>query len=274
VADLFAFGFMVHALQAGTVVAVLAPVLGWFVVLRGQTFAAHTLGVVAFPGAAAAVFAGLPAVAGYYASTVTGAVALSRFRGGRRAGTDEPTAVGIVHVAALAGGFVLSRLYDGMLPQTTALLFGSFLGISAGQVRVTLVTAVVVLAVLAAIWRPLVLATLDPELARSRGLPVAVLDVAVLLLVAVVVAVTSGIAGALLIGTLLVTPAAAAHRLTARAAVGIPVAVLVAVVVTWASLVLAFVSDVPPGFYLAALAFGAFGSAVLADRVRSGAAAR
>jgi zinc/manganese transport system permease protein len=273
VADLFAFGFMVHALQAGTVVAVLAPVLGWFVVLRRQTFAAHTLGVVAFPGAAAAVFVGLPAVAGYYASTVTGAVALSRFRG-RHDSCDEPAAIGILHTAALAVGFVLSRLYDGMLPQTTALLFGSFLGISAGQVRTTAATAVVVLLVLVAIWRPLVLVTVDPELARSRGLPVGALDVTVLVLVAVVVAVTSGIAGALLIGTLLVTPAAAAQRLTGRAAVGIPLAVLVALVVTWASLALSFVTDVPPGFYLAALAFGAFGAAVLVDRVRAAAAVR
>lgn len=263
-AELLAYPFMVNALLAGTAVAVTAPVLGWFVVLRRQSFVAHTLGVLAFPGAAGAVFIGLPAAVGYYAGAVTGAAVLAR--GPDTAGESART--GVVHAAALACGLLLARLYSGMLPQTTSLLFGSFLGISRAQVQLTALVGVLVLAVLAAVWRPLTLVSHDRALARSRGVPVTALDTLALGLVAMVVAAASGVTGALLVFALLVTPAATARCLTSRAVVGVPVAVAVAVTVTWGSLAAAFVTDTPPGGYLATASFVAYAAALVVGRVR------
>lgn len=264
IADLLAYPFMVNALVTGTIVAMTAPVLGWLVVLRRQAFTAHTLGVLAFPGAAGAVFVGLPSVFGYYAGALSGALVLGR----GHTPEQDSARTGVVHAAALAAGVLLGRLYSGMLPQTTSLLFGSFLGISPAQVLLTGVVAGAVLTALAAMWRPLTLVSHDRDLARARGLPVSVLDAVATGLVALTVASASGVTGSLLIFALLVTPAAAAQSLTSRAAVGIPIAVAAAVLVTWASLVAAFVTDVPPGGYLAAGSFAVYVAAVVAARAR------
>src|SRR5581483_3841283 len=121
---LFAYPFMVHALEAGTAVAVMAGVIGWFMVLRRQTFAGHTLSVTAFTGASAAGLAGIPVIAGYYAVCGVSALALAAAAGSRRNLSRESAATGSVQALALALGFLFVSLYHGLLGDLDSLLFG------------------------------------------------------------------------------------------------------------------------------------------------------
>src|SRR5438045_3317398 len=139
--DLFAFQFMVNALEAGTIVAVMAGVTGWFMVLRRQTFAGHTLSVIAFPGAAAASYAGLPVALGYFSFCGLGALALAGIAGSRRSLGAESAAIGSLQALALALGFLFVSLYHGVLNGLDSLLFGTFLGITTSQVTVLLAVA-------------------------------------------------------------------------------------------------------------------------------------
>jgi zinc/manganese transport system permease protein len=267
---LLTFPFMVNALEAGTIVAVLAAVVGWYMVLRRQSFTGHTLSVMAFPGAAGASLAGLPAALGYYLACGGAALFMRRGRGSIRGGYRTETAtIATVQVVGLAAGFLFLSLGNAVLGGTETLLFGTFLGVSRGQVLTLLIVAIVALALIAAAARPLLLETIDSEAARARGLPVVVLDLGFLLVLAAAVASTSQITGALLVFALLVAPAAAAQQLTMRPAVGLALSVLFALVVVWAGLGLAYFSIYPVGFYVTSIAFVVFLAARLARSIRT-----
>lgn len=255
------FPFMVNALWAGTIVAVLAGAVGWFMVLRRQTFAGHTLSVIAFPGAAAAALAGLPLTLGYFGACGLGALALAVIGGGEGGGegaAGESAAIGTLQALALGLGFLFVNLYDGQLSSLESLLFGTFLGITSGQVQTLLWVAMAALLVLAAIGRPLLFASLDGAVARAAGVPTRLLGAAFLLLLGLAVAATAQITGALLVFALLVTPAAAAHRITARPVAGVAVSVALALAVTWTGLALAYFSVYPVGFWITSVAFAVY----------------
>ena len=256
--QLFSYAFMVNALEAGTIVAVMAGVTGWFMVLRRQTFAGHTLSVIAFPGAAAAVLAGLPLAAGYFAFCGLGAFALAGIAGSRRSHSVESAAIGSLQALALALGFLFVSLYHGVLNGLDSLLFGTFLGITRQQVTVLLVVAAVTVALVAVAARPLFFASVDADVARANGVPVRLLGLGFLLVLGLSVAETSQITGALLVFALLVTPAATAHQITSRPAFGIALSVAIALAVTWLGLALAYFSVYPVGFYVTSLAFAVY----------------
>jgi len=255
---LFAYPFMQHALEAGSITAVLAGVTGWFMVLRRQTFVGHTLTVVAFPGAAAATLAGVPTALGYFGFCGLGALALAGIGGSRRSASRESAAVGSLQALALALGFLFVAAYHGLLNDLDALLFGTFLGITSGQVIVLLVVAVIAVTLVLAAFRPLVFASVDADVASARGVPVRLLGLGFLLVLGLAVAETSQITGALLVFSLLVTPAAAAHRITARPGLGLLLSVSIALVVSWAGVVLAYYTAYPVGFYVTSLAFAVY----------------
>ena len=255
---LFTYPFMVHALAAGTIVAVMAGVVGWFMVLRRQTFAGHTLSITAFTGASAASLAGVPVVIGYFGVCGAGALALAAAAGTRRGLGSESAATGSVQALALALGFLFVSLYHGILNGLDSLLFGTFLGITSSQVVVLLVVAVAAIAVVGIAGRPLLFASIDPDVARARGVPVQLLGLGFLLVLGLSVAETSQITGALLVFSLLVAPAAAAQRITSRPLLGIALSVALALAVTWLGLALAYFSIYPVGFYITSLAFAAY----------------
>ncbi|MBV8396582.1 MAG: metal ABC transporter permease [Actinobacteria bacterium] len=255
VRELFAFHFMVNALLAGTAVAVMGGAVGWFMVLRRQAFAGHTLAMIAFPGAAGATLAGLPIAFGYFGACAAGALALAGVSGRH---SRESAATGTVQAFALGLGFLFVGLYHGLLNGLQALLFGTFLGIDDGQVRTIVAVVAVALAALAVGARPLLFASVDADVARAAGVPVRLLSFSFLLLLGLAVAATSQITGALLVFALLVTPAATAHRLTSRPLVGLGLSVAIALVVTWLGLALAFFSVYPVGFYVTSLAFAPY----------------
>jgi zinc/manganese transport system permease protein len=259
VRGLFDFPFMVNALEAGTIVAVTAAVVGWYMVLRRQSFAGHTIAVMSFPGAAGAALAGVPAALGYYLACGVAALTIGRSGGvGGRARGGESAAIGAVQVAGLALGFLFLSLYNGVLEQLQTLLFGTFLGIDRNEVVTLLLVAFAVLGALAVVGRPLLLASLDPEVARARGIPVRALDVCFLLILGLAVAATSQITGALLVFALLVAPPAAAQALTPRPALSLALSVVFALLVTWVGLTIAYYSIYPLGFFVTSLAFGLY----------------
>jgi zinc/manganese transport system permease protein len=257
--QLTAYPFMVQALEAGAIVAVMAGAIGWFMVLRRQTFAGHTLAMISFPGAAAATLAALPIAVGYFGACGLGALALAAVgRDGRGGRSGESAATGTVQAFALGLGFLFVGLYGGQLAGLEALLFGTFLGITQGQVVTLLCIAVATLLVLAVVGRPLFYASVDGAVARAGGVPTRLLGVAFLLLLGMAVAATSEITGALLVFALLVTPAATAQLITARPVRGLVLSVVLAFLVTWLGLGIAYFSPYPVGFWVTSLSFGLY----------------
>jgi zinc/manganese transport system permease protein len=253
------FPFMVQALEAGTIVAVMAGAIGWFMVLRRQTFAGHTLSVIAFPGAAGATLAGLPLALGYFGACSLGALALSRVGRSERGGlSSESAAIGTVQAFGLGLGFLFVSLYGGQLTSLESLLFGTFLGITAAQVQTLLWIAVAALATLVAIGRPLLFASVDAAVARAAGVPTGALGLAFLLLLGLAVAATAEITGALLVFALLVTPAATAQQITSRPGAGLALSVALALAVTLLGLGIAYFSPYPVGFWVTSLSFGCY----------------
>ncbi|MFZ1993429.1 MAG: metal ABC transporter permease [Solirubrobacteraceae bacterium] len=264
--QLFTYPFMVNALEAGTIVAVLAGVVGWYVVLRRQTFASHTLSVMAFPGATGAALAGLPTALGYYVMCTAAALAIGRAGRGGRAGTaqaarthgGESAVIGTVQTVGLAAGFLFLSLNQAVLGGPETLLFGTFLGISRGQVLTLLLVALVALAVLTALARPLLFASVDREVARASGVPVALLDALFLLVLGLAIAATSQLTGALLVFALLVAPAAAAQQLTLAPLAGLVLTVAFALITVWLALAIAYFSIYPVGFYVSTIGFAVY----------------
>ncbi|NUR75601.1 MAG: metal ABC transporter permease [Thermoleophilia bacterium] len=256
--QLFSYGFMVNALEAGTIVAVMAGVTGWFMVLRRQAFAGHTLSVIAFPGAAAASLAGLPLAVGYFSFCGLGALTLAGIAGSRRSHSSESAAIGSLQALALALGFLFVSLYHGVLNSVDSLLFGTFLGITGDQVMTLLAVAAATVAVLAGCARPLLFASVDADVARAAGVPTQLLEFGFLLVLGLSVAATSQITGALLVFALLVTPAATAHQLTSRPLLGVMLSIAIALAVTWLGRARAAFSIYPVGFYVTSLAFALY----------------
>lgn len=263
--QLFTYPFMVNALEAGTIVAVLAGIVGWYVVLRQQTFASHTLSVMAFPGAAGAALAGLPTALGYYVACTAAALAIGGGgrganggrggRGGRLSQSGESAVTGTVQCVGLAAGFLFLSLNSAVLGGPETLLFGTFLGITRGQVLGLLLVALGALAALIALARPLLFASVDREVAHASGVPVALLDALFLVVLGLAIAATSQLTGALLVFALLVAPPAAAQRLTLRPLAGLVLSVVFALVTIWLALAIAYFSIYPVGFYVTTIGF-------------------
>jgi zinc/manganese transport system permease protein len=253
------YEFMVHALEAGAIVAVLAACVGWYTVLRRQAFAGHTLSLMAFPGASGAALAGLPASLGYYLACGAAALAMARTDRGRSGSAGAgAAAIGTVQAVGLGAGFLFLSLNHAVLGGPETLLFGTFLGITSGQVLALLAIALAALALLAVIGRPLLFATIDAEVARARGVPVGVLDVAFLVILGLAVAATSQITGALLVFALLVAPAASAQVVTVRPLAGLALSVAFALLIVLLALAVAYFSIYPVGFYTTSLALGLY----------------
>jgi zinc/manganese transport system permease protein len=261
---MLSFHFMLNALRAGTIVAVVAGAIGYFMVLRRQAFAGHTLAVIGFPGAAGATWLGVSPVFGFFGFCIAGALVIAALPGGGRANTgvggsgEESAVIGTVQAFALACGFLFVSLYKGFLSGLNNLLFGTIIGVSDGQVVTLLIAGVICLAVLAFMARPLLFSSVDPAVARARGVPVRLVAAGFLVLLGVAAAGTSQVTGSLLVFALLVAPAATATRLTAGPVLGLVLSVLIALTVTWIGEGIAFFSPYPIGFWVTTLAFAVF----------------
>lgn len=258
--DMFTYHFMQNAFLAGTIVAIVAGCVGYFMVLRAESFAGHTLANVGFAGAAGAVLVAAPPVAGLLVFGVLGALGIGALgeRSARARGRYD-IAIGTLLALALGLGLLFERLSPKVsVTEVYAILFGGVLGVRDGDVATVALTAVVALGVLLVIGRPLLFASLDPEVANARGVPVRALSFAFLLLLALAVTQAVQVVGVLLIFSLLVSPAAAASWLTARPGRAIALSVAIALVVTWAGLTVAYYTPYPVGFFISTFAFAAY----------------
>jgi zinc/manganese transport system permease protein len=256
--DMWSLAFMVNAFRAGTIVAVLAALVGWFMVVRRQSFAGHTLAVVGFPGAAAAVWLGVGLAYGYFAFCLVAALVIAALPQRGRGYSEESAVIGTVQAFALASGMLFIALYKGFLNGTSALLFGNLLGITQNQVLTLAVVAVVALAVLTVIGRPLLFASIDADVARANGVPTRALGTIFLLLLGATAAEVGQITGALLVFALLVLPPATAQLVTSRPVYSLALSVALALATVWVAMFVSYYSPYPIGFWLTTIAFGLY----------------
>ncbi len=258
------YDFMLRAFAASGVVAVVAGIVGWFLVIRGQTFAGHALSHVGFAGATGAALIGAPPLAGMVAFTFLAGVGIGLL-GERMSGRD--VAIGIVLALALGFGLLFLGLNKSTSLQATSILFGNVLAVSPGMLTTLLILAVATLAALAVIVRPLLFATLQPELADARGVSPRVIGVVFLAVAALAVAQSVQIVGVLLVFALMVGPPAAAQLLTAHVVPGIVLSAALALGEAWLGIVIAWHTDWPTSFAIVAVsAIVYFGARVVARR--------
>ena len=249
---LWSFEFKRNAVEAGTIIGILAGIIGYFVVLRRSAFASHALGHTGFSGAAAAVLVGVSPVYGLLIFTMATASGMAVL--GNRA-SNRDVEIGTVLAFALGLGLLFLSLYNGYAQEAYSILFGEVLGISSSEVAFTLWTSVGCLAVFALIYRPLLFASLDEDVAEAKGLPLTLLNLAFLVLLAVTISFAVQIIGVLLIFALMVTPAAIAVRLTVRSLTAVIVSVAVAVSAVWAGLFVALWTNYPASFFIVGIIF-------------------
>jgi zinc/manganese transport system permease protein len=263
VQQMLSYPFMINALRAGGIVAIMAGAVGWMMVLRRESFAGHTLAVIGFPGAAVAAWLGVAVGYGYVAACLAAAVIIAACsplaRAGGVGGFSEGSAViGTVQAVALATGLLFVSLYHGFLSGLTNLLFGTIAGVSAAQVWLVGAAAVVCLAVLAAVGRPLLFTSIDPIAAAAQGIPTRLVAAVFLVVLGITAGAASELTGSLLVFALLVAPAAAAQQLTPNPSLGIVASVLIALAITWMGMGAAFFSPYPIGFWVATLGYGSY----------------
>jgi len=253
--DMWQWPFMRQAFEAGTIIAVVAGIIGYFVILRRSAFATHALGHVGFSGAAGAVLVGVNPVYGLLLFTMGGGSGMALL--GRRAATRD-IEIGTVLAFMLGLGLVFLSLYNGNASEVISILFGDIEGVSAAGVLLTLEAAIVVLAVLALIYRPLLFSSLDEDVAEAKGLPLLALNLGFMLLLAVAISFAVQVVGVLLIFALMVTPAATAVQLTKRPLYGLIVSVAVALFSIWAGLFIAWYEQYPPSFFIVTISFALY----------------
>jgi zinc/manganese transport system permease protein len=253
--QMWKYEFMQHAFEAGTIVAVIAGITGYFVVLRRSAFTAHAFSEIGFAGAAGAVLWGIPPIVGLLLGSTLGGLAIAAL--GRRA-ANRDTQIGIVLAFALGLGLLFISLYAGYATEAYSILFGEILGISSGAVLLTLVAGAVILIVVGILYRPLLFASLDEDVAEAKGMPMLVIGTAFLLVVAVAVSFAVQVTGVLLIFSLMVTPAATAQYLSRRPQRAIVISVGIALMATWAGLFVAYYTPYPVSFFITGIAFGLY----------------
>lgn len=245
------YEFMRNALMGGALVAIVSAAVGYFLVLRGQTFAGHALAHTGFTGATAAVLIGVSPLWGLVAFTVGAGVAMGLL-GERISGRD--VAIGMVLSLSLGLGLLFLHFYTTYATAATAVLFGNVLAIQKQTLVALLGLGVMALGALAVIARPLLFASLQPELAEARGVRLTLVGTLFLVIVAIATAEAAQIVGVLLVFTLMVGPAAAAQRLTASIPGGILLSIVFALVEALGGITLAYYTDWPSSFCITALA--------------------
>lgn len=247
---------MVNAWIVATVVAVVSGLVGFFVVLRGSSFVAHAIPNGSFAGAAGAVLVGVNTLVGLGVFALLGALGIGAL--GRRGRHDVAVALVLVFMLGL-GALFLSRTSE-YAPEVESLLFGEVLGISVTQRTPTLILAVACVVALAVIFRPLLLASVLPDVAEACGLSRFRVELCFLLVVALTTTMTVPVVGTLLVFSLTIGPPAAARSFTSRPRVALVLSVCFALVSVWAAIALSYETFYPVGFFVgtaSALAYAA-----------------
>jgi zinc/manganese transport system permease protein len=265
--DMFEYEFMNNALTAAGMVAVVSGLVGYFLVMRGQTFAGHALSHIGFAGATGAGLLGLAPIWGLLGFTLAAGLLMGAL--GERI-SNRDVAIGVVLALALGFGLLFLHYYTSFATQATALLFGNVLAVDRQTIVLLAGLAALTLAALAAIMRPLIFASLQPELAEAKGVPLRFVSTAFLAIVAIAVSECAQIVGVLMVFTLMVGPAAAAQRLASGLWGGLILSAVLALAEAELGIVLAYQSDWPVSFCIALLSGLAYFASLAIAQKRTG----
>jgi zinc/manganese transport system permease protein len=247
---MFEYDFMRNAFAAAGAAAIVSGLVGYFLVLRGQTFAGHALGHIGFAGATGAVLLGIAPVWGLVGLTVAAGIGMG-LMGERLSGRD--VAIGVVLALALGFGLLFLHYYTAFAAQATALLFGNVLAVDRAMIATLIGLGAVTLVALAAMMRPLIFSSLQPELAEAKGVPVRFVSTAFLAIVALAVSESAQIVGILLVFALMVGPPATAQRLVTGLWSGMALSAAIALAEAWLGLAIAYDTDWPVSFCISLL---------------------
>jgi zinc/manganese transport system permease protein len=254
--------FVHTALWAGAVAAVVSGAIGIFVVGRGMSFAVHAISELGFTGAAGALLIGIDPVIGILGGSLLVGLVLGLLSLRSR---ERDSAIGAVLAFGLGLGVLFLSLYQAYATEAISLLFGSILEVSDAQLRNLVIVGAVVLLGLALLYRPLLFSSVDPEIAAARGVPLRALSVAIFLLLALTTAEAIQVVGVLFVLTLVITPAAAAQRLTGRPGLALLLSVAIALVSTEGGILLSLAQPWPTSFFIATIAFAFYVAARIYD---------
>jgi zinc/manganese transport system permease protein len=266
ITDMFQYDFMTNAFAAAGIAAVVAGIVGSFLVMRGQTFAGHALSHIGFAGATGAGLIGLAPLWGLLGFTLAAGIAMGILS---ERISNRDVAIGIVLALALGFGLLFLHYYTSFATQATAILFGNVLAVDHAMIATLAVLALITLIALGAIMRPLIFASLQPELAEAKGVPLRFVSTAFLAVVALAVSECAQIVGVLLVFTLMVGPPAAAQRLASGLWSGLALSAALALGEAWLGLTVAFYTDWPVSFCIAMLSAAGYFAALAAGRRRA-----
>jgi zinc/manganese transport system permease protein len=247
-------GFMVNTWTVATIVAVVAGVVGFFVVLRGSAFVADALPTGAFAGAAGASLIGVNTLFGLGAFSLLGALGIGWL--GRRGRHDVAVALALVVMLGL-GALFLSFSVE-YAPEIYSLLFGEVLGISVAEIAPVAAIGAVCVAAIIVMYRPLMLSSLMPELGEARRVRAHRMEICFLLVVALATSVALPVVGALLIFSLMIGPPAAARSVTDRPFVAMGLSVVIAIGTVWSAIAASYESNWPIGFFVGSIGAGCY----------------
>lgn len=252
--DVFS-GFMTNAWLIATIVAVVAGVVGFFVVLRGMAFPAHAIPNGAFAGAAGANLLGVSPLLGLAVFSLVAALGIGAL--GRRGRHDVVTALALVMMLAL-GAVFLSRSAE-YEPEIFSLLFGEVLGVSTTQLLPVLLLGITCIGAIVVLYRRLMLASIVPEVAEAKGVRGDQIEISFLVVIALATAMTVPVVGALLIFSLMIGPPAAARSFCSRPLAAIGLSVVIALLTVWAAIISSYLTNWPIGFYVGAFSAVSYG---------------
>lgn len=252
VTEILSYDFMRNAFMAGTIAAILAGIVGYFVVIRHLAFAGHALGHIGFAGATGAVLIGIMPILGQLCLTVLAAAGMGLF--GERINKSD-IAIGIMLAFSLGLGTLFLHFYTAYAGQATAILFGDLLGVSQQAIKLIMILTVLSIVALSIIARPLLFTSLEPELAEAKGISLPLISIFNLIIIAVAVTIASQVVGVLLVFTLLIGPAAIAQQWTRYFWSGLILSTVIAIITVWLGIILAWVTDWPISFWISAIIF-------------------
>ena len=250
--DILGTNFMRNAFIGGTLVALASGLIGYFVVIRRDAFAAHALAHIGFPGATGAVLIGAPVTLGLAVFCIAGGLAIGAL--GKRVDRRE-VATGTILAFATSLGVLFASLATRSTNTVTSVLFGNLLAISSDQLVTFAVFTVVLLIAVASIARPLLFASITPQVAEAKGLPVRALGIAFMVMLALVVTMAVQVVGTLLLFALVVSPAATAIAITARPSAVVAIGTAIGLGAVWVGLVASAMFNLPPSFPIVAIVF-------------------
>ncbi len=247
---LFEDDFLRNALEAGTIAAILAGIVGYFMVIRRLAFAGHALGHIGFAGATGGGLIGLSPLTGQLLLTVVAAMGMGALA--HRMNKSD-IVIGIILAFSLGLGVLFLHLYMHYAAQAMSILFGNLLGVSSHLIKLMLFCCIASLLAIGIMARPLLFSSLEPELAEAKGVSLPFISTVFMIIAAIAVTITSQIVGVLLVFTLLIGPAAAALNWTKSPMTGLLLTVILGIFIVWTGIILSFVTDWPIPFWISTL---------------------